>query len=76
MITVNIEKAKGIARDIRRSARAREFTPYDAIIAAQIPGQDAAAAEAARQAIRDKYSVIQSKIDVATTIDEVKAVLP
>jgi hypothetical protein len=41
----------------------------------QIPGVDAQAAEAARQAIRDKYAAIQADIDAATTPEEIKAAL-
>jgi hypothetical protein len=74
MIVVNINKAKAIGHDIRRAARAEEFQPYDEAIAKQIPGQ-AEGAEAARQAIREKYAVIQTKIDAATTPEEIKAAL-
>jgi hypothetical protein len=75
MITINIDKAKNIAHDMRRAARAEEFQPHDEVIMKQIPGVDAQAAEAARQAIRDKYSAIQADIDVATTPEEIKAAL-
>lgn len=73
MITINIDKAKTIAHDIRRAARSAEFAPLD--IKATIPSE-AAAAEAARQVIRDKYAVMQTAIDAATTIDEIKAAMP
>ena len=72
-IVINIDKAKTIAHDIRRAARSAEFAPLD--IKATIPSE-AAAAEAARQVIRDKYAVMQTAIDAATTTDEIKAVLP
>lgn len=72
MIVVNIEKAKAIAHKYRREARAEEFQPYDAIIAKQIPGADAQAAEEQRQLIREKYADMQTKIDSATTADELK----
>lgn len=75
MITVNIDKAKAIGHDMRRAARAEEFKPYDDIIAKQIPGADNAAAEASRQAIREKYVGIQGGIDAANTPDEIKAAL-
>ena len=74
MITVNIDKAKAIGHDIRRAARAEEFKPYDDAIAKQIPGQ-IDGAEAARQVIRDKYSVIQAQIEAASTPEEIKAAL-
>ena len=75
MITININKAKGIAHDIRRAARAEEFKPYDEAIAKQIPGQ-MEGAEAARAAIRAKYAAMQTAIDAASTVDEIKAAMP
>lgn len=75
MITVNIDKAKAIAHDRRRVARAEEFKPHDDLIMKQIPGADAVAAEAARAAIRAKYSDMQSQIEAAATPDEIKAAL-
>ena len=75
MIRINIDKAKAIGHDMRRVARAEEFAPYDKIIAAQIPGTDAVAAEQARKDIRLKYALIQETIDLATTPDEIKAAL-
>ena len=74
MITINIDKAKAIAHKIRRESRAEEFKPYDDAISKQIPGQTEGA-EAARQAIRDKYATIQANIEAATTPDEIKAAL-
>jgi hypothetical protein len=75
MISVNLNKAKSIAHDIRRARRAQEFAPYDQIIALQIPGAQAAAAEVSRQVIRDKYAAMQLRIDAATTETELKAIL-
>jgi len=76
MITVNIDKAKAIAHDVRRAARAEEFKPLDEVIMKQIPNTDVAAVEVERQAIRDKYAEMQAAIDAATTTDEIKEVLP
>lgn len=75
MIVVNIDKAKAIAHDMRRSARSEQFKPYDEIIMKQIPGADAQAAESARQAIREKYAAIQAQIDASVTPEEIKAAL-
>lgn len=75
-IVINIDKAKGIAHDARRAARAAEFEPLDNIIAKQIPGTAAQEAEAQRQSIRDKYAVMQDAIDAAVTVDEIKAAMP
>lgn len=71
MITVNIDKAKTIVHDMRRAKRSLEFAPLD--IKATIPSE-AAAAEAARQAIRDKYAAIQTNIDAAPGITELKQI--
>lgn len=75
MITINLDKAKSIAHDKRRAARAEEFKPHDEVIMKQIPGNDAAVAEAARQEIRSKYADMQVAIDAAESADELKAIL-
>jgi ERCC4-type nuclease len=75
MIVINIDKAKVIAHEKRRAARAEEFKPHDEVIMKQIPGVDAQAAEAARQTIREKYAAMQADIDAAVTPDEIKQVL-
>jgi hypothetical protein len=72
MIVINVTKAKAIGHEMRRAARAEEFAPLD--IKATIPSE-AASAEAARQAVREKYAVIQTAIDAAATPDEIKAAL-
>jgi hypothetical protein len=74
-IEQDLDKCKDIGHDIRRTKRAEEFAPHDEVIAKQIPGNDAAAAEAARQVVRDKYAEVQDAIDVAATPDEIKAAL-
>jgi hypothetical protein len=76
MITINITKAKTIAHDVRRAARAEEFKPHDEIIMKQIQGADATEAEAARAAIRTKYDTMQTAINSATTVDQIKAAMP
>ncbi len=70
-IVIDINKAKAIAHNARRAARAAEFAPLD--IKATIPSE-AAAAEAARQAIRDKYAAIQADIDAAPGVPELKLI--
>ena len=72
MIVINVDKAKEIAHDKRRAARSAEFAPLD--IKATIPAE-ATAAEVARQVIRDKYATIQTNIDAATTVDELKSIV-
>jgi hypothetical protein len=72
MITVNIDKAKAIAHDARRTARSAEFAPLD--VKATIPSE-AAAAEAARQVVREKYATIQSDIESAPGIPELKLIV-
>lgn len=75
MINVNIDKAKAIAHDIRRAARAEEFKPLDEVIMKQIPNTDVQAVEAERQSIRDKYAAMQADIESATSADEIKSAL-
>ena len=72
MITINIDKAKDIAHDKRREARSAEFAPLD--IKATIPSE-ATAAETARQVVREKYAAMQTAIDSASTVDEIKVAL-
>ena len=72
MIAINIDKAKAIVHDIRRAKRTAEFAPLD--IKATIPSE-AAAAEAARQAVREKYAFLQTDIDTASTIPELKLIV-
>lgn len=71
-IRVDINKAKEIAHEKRRTARAQEFAPLD--IKATIPAEFAKA-EAERQKVRDKYAAMQSQIDAATSVDSLKAVI-
>lgn len=75
MITVNLTKAKTIAHGIRREMRELEFAPLDAVIMKQIPGKDLQQAEQQRQVIRDKYAVMQTRIDEAASPEELKSVL-
>jgi len=72
MITVNINKAKEVAHEVRRKNRAKEFAPLD--VKVTIPSE-ATAAEAARSEIRSKYEVIQLNIESASQIEELKAIV-
>ena len=72
-IVIDINKAKAIAHDARRAARAAEFAPLD--VKATIPSE-AAAAEAARQAIRDKYAIMQAEMDAAMSPQHLKSLMP
>lgn len=71
-IVINIEKAKTIAHDKRRAARAAEFAPLD--VKATIPSE-AAAAEAARAAVRAKYAEVQTQIDSAADVGALKTIV-
>lgn len=68
----DLTKCKAIAHDKRRVSRAKEFAPLD--IEATIPAM-AVRAETARQAIRDRYAVIQTQIDSATDVQTLKALI-
>jgi hypothetical protein len=72
MITVNLDKAKDISHDVRRTARAIEFAPLD--VKATIPSE-AEAAEAARQEVRDRYTSIQVDINGATEVATLKTII-
>ena len=74
-VEVDLDQAKAIGHDIRRTQRAEEFKPFDDIIAKQIPGLDATEAEASRAQIRDKYAQVQAAIDAASDPEEIKAAL-
>jgi len=71
----DLDKCKALGHDLRRIQRNAEFAPFDEIIAKQIPGADATAAEEARQAIREKYALIQDAIDIAEDPDTIKLTL-
>lgn len=75
MITINVNKAKEIAHDIRRAARAEEFKPLDEVIMKQIPGTNIEAVEAERQAVREKYAVMQEAINSSETVEQLKELL-
>jgi hypothetical protein len=74
-VEIDLDQAKSIGHDIRRTQRAEEFKPFDDIIAKQIPGLDATEAEASRAQIRFKYGLIQDVIDAASDPEEIKAAL-
>jgi hypothetical protein len=74
-IEQDLDRCKEIGHDLRRTKRAEEFKPFDEVIMKQIPGADAAVAEEARQAIREKYSDVQDAIDAAETPDDIKTAL-
>jgi hypothetical protein len=76
MIIIDLTKAKEIAHEKRRKARAEEFKPHDEVIMKQIPGNDMVEAEAARQAIRVKYEELQTQMNEAQTVEELKELLP
>lgn len=71
-IVIDIDKAKAITHDMRRAARAAEFAPLD--VKATIPSE-AVAAESARQAVREKYAVIQASVDAAADVASLKTIV-
>ena len=74
-IVIDLTKAKAITHDKRRAARSVEFAPFDAVIMKQIPGNDAAVAEAARAVIRTKYAEIQTAVDAAADVAALKTII-
>lgn len=71
-VDIDLPKAKLISHDKRRAKRDAELKPLD--VQATIPSQ-AAAAETARQKIRDDYTAIQASIDSAPNVNALKAVV-
>ena len=72
MIQINLDKAKEIAHAKRRDARANLFKQLD--IEATIPTM-AEQAEQQRQAIRNEFAVIQTEIDNAESVDQLKVII-
>jgi len=71
-ITVDVAKAKGLAHKMRRDRRAAEFAPLD--IEATIPDR-AVAAEEKRQLVRANDDKLQTEIDAAKDVDDLKRLL-
>lgn len=74
MININLDKAKTISHELRRTARTAEFEPFDNVIAKQIPGQFENA-ESKRQEIRAKYASYQEQIDNAPSVEVLKEII-
>lgn len=72
MIQVDILKAKAISHNKRRNKRTDMLKQLD--IEATIPTM-AEQAEIQRQAIRDQFAAIQTEIDNAETIDQLKGII-
>ena len=72
MIQVNLDKAKEISHEKRRNKRADLFKQLD--IEATVPAL-AEQAEAKRQIIRDEFAVIQTEIDDAESVDQLKVII-
>lgn len=71
-VVEDLAKAKVVTHEKRRAKRSVEFAPLD--IQVTIPGKEVAA-EAARQAIRDKYAALQVEIDACTDCSGLKAII-
>jgi hypothetical protein len=74
-VDVDMVGASEIAHVHRRIKREHDFAPLDEVIAKQIPGADNAAAENARQAIRDADTIVQDNIDAASNETELLTAL-
>ena len=74
-ITINLDEAKLAAHVVRRKDRDEQFAPLDALMGAQIPGNDPAEIEAERVVIREADAIKQVAIDAATSIREVQDAL-
>lgn len=72
IISENLVKSQTLAHEERRKRRSEELAPLD--IKATIP-KEATAAEQAREVIRQKYAALQTQIDAAQSVEELKAIL-
>lgn len=72
MIQVNLDKAKEISHDKRRAKRADLFKQFD--IEATVPVLTEQA-EVKRQIIRDEFAAIQTEIDDAESVDQLKVII-
>ena len=72
MIQVDILKAKDISHNKRRNKRTDMLKQLD--IEATIPTM-VEQAEIQRQAIRDQFAALQTEIDNAETIDQLKGII-
>lgn len=72
VVMENITIAKEFSHNIRRRYRDREFLPWDRKVT--IPSE-AAAAEAERELIRQKYAQIQIDIDAASDMTMLRTVV-
>ena len=72
MIQVDLDKAKEISHDKRVNKRADLFKQLD--IESTIPTL-AEQAEVQRQLIRDEFAAIQTEIDNAESVDQLKAIV-
>ena len=74
-VYTDVAGALATSHTLRRKKRDKDIAPFDDIVAKQIPGQDAVAAEAARVAIRADNSRVQLLLDTATNADEMLSIL-
>lgn len=72
IISVDLSKYREWVHGLRRAARAMEFKPWD--LKVTIPAEQATA-EAAREEIRERYSLIQLEIDYADTVDNLEIIV-
>ena len=72
MIQIDLDKAKEISHDKRRAKRADLFKQLD--IEATVPVL-AEQAEVKRQIIRDEFAAIQTEIDDAESVDQLKVII-
>lgn len=75
MITINLDKARGIAHDRRRAARAVAFEPHDERIRLALPGDDLRVLDGPRHKIREADAAVQTKIDKAKNVAALSALV-
>ena len=75
MIKIDINKAKEISHDKRIAKRADLFKQLDIEATVPVLAEQAEQAEVKRQIIRDEFAVIQTEIDNAESVDQLKVII-
>lgn len=75
MIQIDLDKAKEISHDKRRAKRADLFKQLDIEATVPVLAEQAEQAEVKRQIIRDEFAVIQTEIDDAESVDQLKVII-
>lgn len=74
-VVEDLVRSKEVAHELRRAHRETLFAPLDALIAKQIPTTNLVEVEQQRQTIRDGDTIVQSNINNAVNLDELRSAI-